>query len=143
MAEEFDVLIKNAKIVDGIKSAFTGSIGIKGARVVGVGEVSGDAGTTIDATGLAAMPGFVDSHSHADWSFPWYPRCESAVMQGCTTVVAGQCGGSPGPLGDHIRPPRVLVDETYERSPFLYHPAAPSSRSARSTTCWRRSTAGA
>jgi N-acyl-D-aspartate/D-glutamate deacylase len=126
MTVDLDVLIKNAKIVDGIKDAFTGSIGIRGgARVVGVGEVSGDAGTTIDATGLVAMPGFVDSHSHADWSFPWYPRSESAVMQGCTTVVAGQCGGSPGPLGEHIRPPRVITDEIYERSPFLYHPPSP------------------
>jgi len=125
MAEEFVILIKDAKIVDGVNAAFTGSIGVKGALIAAVGDVSGDAETTIDADGLVAMPGFVDSHSHADWSFPWYPRCESAVTQGCTTVVAGQCGGSPGPLGEYIRPPRVLVDEVYERSPYLYHPPSP------------------
>jgi len=121
MTEEFDVLIENATIVDGVNKAYRGSIGIRGERISAVGEVSGDAKKVVDATGLTAMPGFVDPHSHADWSFPWYPNCESAVMQGCTTVLAGQCGGSPAPLGEVIRPPRILIDEIYELKPYLYY----------------------
>jgi N-acyl-D-amino-acid deacylase len=99
MTEEFDIIIKNATIVDGVHDAFRGSIGIAGERINKIGDFSGDAVRLIDATGFIAMPGFVDSHSHADNNFPWYPDCQSAIMQGCTTVVAGQCGGSPGPIG--------------------------------------------
>jgi len=120
--EEFDILIENAIIVDGINKAYRGSIGINGERISAVGEVSGDAARIIDADGLIAMPGFVDPHSHADLLFPWYPNCESAVMQGCTTVVAGQCGISPAPVGEMIRPPEVLVDEIYKMKPYLYYP---------------------
>jgi len=121
MVEEFDILIKNAIIVDGINKAHEGSIGIKGKRISAVGKVSGDARKVVDAKGLTAMPGFIDPHSHADSSFLWYPNCESAVMQGCTTVLAGQCGGSPAPLNEMIRPPRELVDEIYELKPYLYY----------------------
>jgi N-acyl-D-aspartate/D-glutamate deacylase len=56
----------------------------------------GDAGTTtahreIDATGKLVVPGFIDTHSHADSGghLPQYLR------QGVTTVVAGNCGSSP------------------------------------------------
>ena len=122
MVEEFDLIIEDATIVDGITKAHNGSIGIKGDRISAVGEVSGDAKKVVDAKGLMAMPGFVDPHSHADWGFLWYPNCESAVMQGCTTVEAGNCGGSPAPLAEMIRPPRQLVDEIYELKPYLYYP---------------------
>ncbi|GAF81604.1 unnamed protein product, partial [marine sediment metagenome] len=121
MVEEYDYLISNVKIVDGVSKAYTGSIGTKGERITAVGDVSGDAVVTLEGENLVAMPGFVDSHSHADGSFPYYPDCESAVMQGCTTVIAGQCGFSPAPLKELIRPPRVLSDELFELEPFVYH----------------------
>jgi N-acyl-D-amino-acid deacylase len=121
MVEEFDILIENADIIDGANKKFKGSIGVKGERVSAIGRISGDAEQTIEAEGLIAMPGFIDTHSHADWTLPWYPNCESAVMQGCTTVVAGMCGGSPGPLNEFLSPPGVIHDEIYSRSPYLYH----------------------
>lgn len=121
MVDELNVLIKNATIVDGINKAYRGSIGVKGERISAIGDVSYDAEKVVNAAGLIAMPGFVDPHSHADGSLLFYPKAESAVMQGCTTVVAGQCGGSPAPLNEYIRPPRVLIDEVYEHSPYLYH----------------------
>jgi N-acyl-D-amino-acid deacylase len=121
MTEDFDILIRDAWVVDGENHSFKGSIGIRGGRIAAVGEVMGSTERVIDASSLTAVPGFVDSHSHADWGLPWYPNCESAVMQGCTTVIAGQCGGSPAPLREYVRPPRELVDEVYERRPYLYH----------------------
>jgi N-acyl-D-amino-acid deacylase len=121
MVDEFNVLIKNATIVDGVNKAYRGSIGIKGERISAIGNVSGDAEKVVNATGLIAMPGFVDPHSHADGSLLFYPKAESAVMQGCTTVVAGQCGGSPAPLNEYMRPPMVLIDEIFEQSPYLYY----------------------
>ena len=121
MIDEFDILIKNATIVDGINKAYKGSIGIKGERIVAVGEVSGDAKQTVNAKGLTATPGFIDPHSHGDWGLPWYPKAESAILQGCTTIVAGQCGGSFAPLNEFIKPPRNLVDEIFERHPYVYY----------------------
>ena len=117
---EYDALIINATIVDGLNKAHTGGVAIKGTRIIQTGDPQGDAATVIDAQGLTAVPGFVDPHSHADWGLPWYPNCESAVLQGCTTVVAGQCGGSPAPINQYIRPPGVLFDEVYRRNPYLY-----------------------
>ena len=95
--DEFDVLIQNAKIVEGTgREAYKGSIGVAGDRVAAIGDVKGDAKKVVDAKGLTALPGFIDAHSHADWTLLWYPQCESYVMQGVTTFVGGQCGGGPG-----------------------------------------------
>jgi N-acyl-D-amino-acid deacylase len=118
---DIDVLIRNATILDGASKRYRGSIAVQGDRITEVGQVKAKARTVIDAKGLIAAPGFIDPHSHADWGLPWYPGCESTVMQGCTTVVAGQCGGSPAPIRNYTRPPAVIHDEVYERSPYLYH----------------------
>jgi dihydroorotase len=53
-----DYLITGARIVGGEPT----DLGIKDGRIVGAGEVS-DA-ETIDATGLIALPGLVDLHTH-------------------------------------------------------------------------------
>lgn len=56
------------------------------------------AGTAVvDATGLVVAPGFIDLHSHADFSLPVEVSAESALAQGVTTLVAGNCGFSPFP----------------------------------------------
>ena len=98
-SEHYDVLIKNAKIVDGSgKAAFMGSIAIKGEKIAAVGKVDGNADVVIDGTGLVACPGFIDPHSHADVSIMQFPLAENLVMQGITTFVGGNCGMSPAPL---------------------------------------------
>ncbi len=126
IVDEFDVLIKNATIVEGTgKKAYKGSIGVSGDKVAAIGKVKGDAKTVIDAKGLTALPGFIDAHSHADWTLLWYPRCESYVMQGVTTFVGGQCGGSPAPIGEYIRVPRLLMDHLPELDPYKFYPRLP------------------
>ena len=123
MTKEFDFVIKNAKIVEGTgKKAYIGSIAVSGDRVKAIGDVEGDAKMVIDATGLNALPGFVDSHSHNDGLLLWYPRCESYVMQGVTTFVGGQCGGSPAPLGDQIPVLGRLREYLFEFVPYKYYP---------------------
>ncbi len=123
---EFDVLIDNATIVEGTgRKAYKGSIGVKGDKVAAIGDVKGDARKVVDAKGLTALPGFVDAHSHADWTLLWFPKCESYVMQGVTTFVGGQCGGSPAPLGEHIRVPWLLTDHLPELDPYKFYPKVP------------------
>jgi N-acyl-D-aspartate/D-glutamate deacylase len=123
---EYDYLIKNATIVEGTgKKAYRGALGVKDDKVAALGEVKGDAVQMIDAKGLTALPGFIDAHSHADWALLWYPLTQSHVMQGITTFVGGQCGGSPAPLGDYIRVPWLLNEHIMKFEPYKYYPRKP------------------
>lgn len=100
--EHYDVLISDARIVDGTGSQpFTGSVAINGERIAAVGKVNGDADIVIDGSGLVVSPGFIDSHSHADNGLMRYPTAENLVIQGITTVVGGQCGNSRAPRKDY------------------------------------------
>jgi len=123
---ELDVLIKNANIVDGMgNKAYKGAIGVQGDKVVALGKVEDNAKRTLNAKGLTATPGFIDSHSHGDWTLLWFPKAESYVMQGVTTFVGGQCGGSPAPIGEHIRLPRGLLDHLPDLDPYKFYPRQP------------------
>ncbi len=123
MGKEYDLLIRNALVVDGTgRPPYRASIAVEGDKVAEIGEVKGDARREIDASGLIAAPGFIDAHSHADGTILFYPKCESYVMQGVTTFVGGQCGISPAPLGDLIPLPGIASDYIHELEPFKYYP---------------------
>lgn len=120
---EFDILIENANIVDGSgREAYKSSIAVEGDKVVGVGDISGDAKEVIDASGLTALPGIIDSHSHADRPLLFFPKCENYVLQGVTSFVCGQCGNSLAPIRDAI-PIRGLPISEYihELIPYKYY----------------------
>ncbi len=123
MSEEFDLLVKNAWIIDGTgREAYKGSIGVKDGVVAQVGEVKGDAAKTIDAKGLYASPGWIDAHSHGDTTLLFFPQAESYVMQGVTTFIGGECGGSMGPFGDLIPLPGIARYYADELEPHKYYP---------------------
>jgi N-acyl-D-amino-acid deacylase len=96
----FDILIKDARIVDGSGGpSFEGSIGIKGERIAAVGDIpESQAATVFQANGLAVSPGFIDIHAHSEFTLLADPRGEGKVMQGVTTEVSGNCGLSAAPL---------------------------------------------
>lgn len=99
--EEYDVIIKNTKIVDGTGTAFyMGDIAIKGEKIATIGKIRNEAPTVIDGTGLITCPGFIDPHSHADWNIIQRPLAENLIMQGITSIVAGNCGESEAPDED-------------------------------------------
>jgi N-acyl-D-amino-acid deacylase len=54
----------------------------------------------LDVSGLVVAPGFIDAHSHADFTLSRRPDAEALLRQGCTTVVAGNCGFSPWPFAE-------------------------------------------
>jgi N-acyl-D-amino-acid deacylase len=120
---EYDILIENARIVDGTgKPHYGGSIGVKGDKVVALGDVKGDATKVVDASGLIASPGWIDAHSHGDGTILFYPKAQSYVMQGVTTFIGGECGGSPAPIGDMISPLGLAWDYIQELEPHKYYP---------------------
>jgi len=95
-----DVLIHNIDVLDGSGSpAFRADVGMERDRIAGIGDFSSTTAKMIlDGTGLTAAPGFIDVHSHSDFTLPINPRAESKVRQGVTTEVTGNCGLSPAPL---------------------------------------------
>jgi N-acyl-D-aspartate/D-glutamate deacylase len=95
-----DIKIREAVIVDGSGApGRVGDVGISGDRIAGEGEVSGTARREIDARGLTVTPGFIDIHTHSDFSLLLDGRAESARYQGVTTQVNGNCGISAFPVG--------------------------------------------
>lgn len=101
-----DLVITNARIIDGTGApAFAGSVGIRGDLIEEVYREGSpaavpSAGQVIDADGLTLAPGFIDLHSHADFSLPASPGALTQITQGVTTLVTGNCGTSPFPLTD-------------------------------------------
>lgn len=99
----FDLLIKNATIVDGTGNAETpvADVAIRDGRIVAMDpKIDADARRVIDARGLALAPGFIDIHSHSDIGLLEDPRADIKVRQGVTLEVVGNCGSSLVPL-DH------------------------------------------
>jgi N-acyl-D-amino-acid deacylase len=113
---DFTLLIKDARIVDGSgRKAFRGSIRVEEKHIIEVvkGPSTASVDRIIDASGLVACPGFIDMHSHSDFSLLVNPLAESKVRQGVTTEVIGNCGGSAAPLND------LLKEDILETTPML------------------------
>jgi dihydroorotase/N-acyl-D-amino-acid deacylase len=100
----YDVLITNARIVDGSGGAwFYGSIGIRGDSIAAVGLIpNATARTTIDAHGMVAAPGFIDIHSHGRRNIFTVPTAENYLREAVTTIVEGPDGSSPVPLAPFL-----------------------------------------
>lgn len=99
--QEFDILIKNGIIIDGSGSqGFIGSVGITGDAIAATGDLKDAAAKiTIDAAGQVIAPGFINIHSHTLGGIVNRPGY-SSIMQGITTELGGNCGGSQGPARD-------------------------------------------
>lgn len=94
-----DYLIKDGLIIDGSgKDPIEANIGIKGDRISFVGRDEADAARVIDARGLIASPGFIDTHTHSEFTLLADNRAEAKISQGITTEVNGNCGLSAAPL---------------------------------------------
>jgi len=96
----FDLLIRRVRVVDGTGTpAVIADIGLQGDAIVALGGLEPvQADGVIEASGLMAAPGFIDMHTHSDWTLPGNRKAESKIRQGVTTEVIGMCGSSPAPL---------------------------------------------
>lgn len=109
----FDLVIRGGMLVDGTGGPpWRGDIGLVGDTIRALGTIAPEQGSRVlDATGLHVAPGFIDIHTHSDGDILRYPQAESRVMQGVTTEITGNCGGSAAP-----RPPGGL--EPTEHTPY-------------------------
>jgi N-acyl-D-amino-acid deacylase len=96
-----ELVIAGGTVVDGSGGpGHVADVGITAGRVDAVAPPGTLTGPRIDADGLVVCPGFIDLHSHADFSITGHPAADTAVTQGVTTLVTGNCGFSPFPVGD-------------------------------------------
>jgi N-acyl-D-amino-acid deacylase len=98
----YDLIIKDGLVIDGQGNpGAVADIGINGDSITAVGKIPySRARTVLQAKGLAAAPGFIDVHNHTAVELLVNPKAESAIRQGVTTLVSGQCGESPFPFSD-------------------------------------------
>jgi N-acyl-D-amino-acid deacylase len=91
-----DLLIKNGRIIDGTgNSWFWGDVAVTGNKISYVGKSSTiNAKKTIDAKGKIIAPGFIDVHTHIEGNEAENPTANNFILDGVTTVVTGNCGGS-------------------------------------------------
>ncbi|MEX2540638.1 MAG: D-aminoacylase [Trueperaceae bacterium] len=96
-----DTLFKDTRIVDGSGNPwFRGDVGVDAGRISAVGDLTGSsARSVVDAHDSYLTPGFIDVHTHSDFSLPAFPRAESLISQGITTEIVGNCGLTPHPVG--------------------------------------------
>lgn len=102
------IVILGATLIDGSGRAplRDSAIVLRGDTIVAVGRrdrvrIPREA-RVLDARGLVVAPGFIDAHNHSDRGFTTDPSAASQVSQGITTVVIGQDGGSPFPVGEYL-----------------------------------------
>ncbi len=101
-----EILIQGGLVYDGSKSApHVADVGIRGDRIVAIGQLTSNGAKVIDARRKIVTPGFIDVHTHVDRDFteggnlallayilPEWKGNYNYLYQGVTTVVSGNCG---------------------------------------------------
>jgi N-acyl-D-aspartate/D-glutamate deacylase len=95
-----DILIKDGLVIDGTGAPwYKAEVGVRDGKISDIDiSITENAERIVDARGLVVTPGFIDIHSHSDWTFLFNPRSDSKVRQGVTTELNGLCGLSGGPI---------------------------------------------
>lgn len=102
---QYDLLITGGHIIDGTGSPwFEGEVAVKNGRIAAVGRlVNASAKRVINATGLVVAPGFIDLHTHSDYTLLVDGEGQSKIRQGVTTEIIGE-DASAGPFASVDQP---------------------------------------
>ena len=99
-----DLLIQGATVYDGSgKPGVQVDVAVDGGKIAVVGRVKDAARETVDAGGLALMPGIVDVHTHYDAQLTWDRTMSPSPALGVTTAVLGNCGFGIAPCPAPMR----------------------------------------
>jgi N-acyl-D-aspartate/D-glutamate deacylase len=94
----YDLMLKGGRVYDGSGlPSYNADVGLANGKIVEIGRLHGPARRTLDVTGLAVAPGFIDPHTHLDAQLLWDPMGTSSCYHGVTSVVVGNCGLSLAP----------------------------------------------
>src|SRR6185436_2579488 len=94
----FDLVIRDVMLIDGLGlPPKRGGVAVKDGRIVEVGYIGGASRVTVDADGLALMPGIIDNHTHYDAQITWDPWASPSPALGVTTAIIGNCGFTIAP----------------------------------------------
>jgi len=95
-----DLLIRGATVYDGTgKPGRVADVAVKDGRIA----APGPARETVDAGGLALMPGIVDVHTHYDAQVTWDEKLSPSPALGVTTAIMGNCGFGIAPCPKSLR----------------------------------------
>lgn len=101
-----DFIIRNAEVFDGTGAAAASHIDVlvRDGKIADVGpDIDANGAEAIDASGLALMPGIIDTHTHFDAQVTWDPTVRPSPALGVTTVVMGNCGFTIAPCKEADR----------------------------------------
>lgn len=99
-----DLIIRGAHVHDGLGNApIQADVAIQDGRIIHIGQVSDAAKDTVQASGLALMPGIVDLHTHFDAQVTWDRTLSPSPALGVTTAVLGNCGFGIAPCPAPLR----------------------------------------
>jgi N-acyl-D-amino-acid deacylase len=87
-----DLRIRGATVYDGLGGSSSQDVCVRDGRIAALGKSDEGARQTVDAGGLALMPGIVDVHTHYDAQVTWDPTLSPSPSLGVTTAVMGNCG---------------------------------------------------
>jgi len=96
-AAEFDLIIRRARVLDGAGNPWhRADIGVRQGRIAAIGSIPdpATADRTINAAGRIVSPGFIDVHTRIEGAVEKVPRGDNYLLDGVTTVITGNCGGS-------------------------------------------------
>jgi len=95
-----DLLVRGGTVLDGSGAEpRVTDVAVQNGRIVSVGVLADAvARDVVDAAGLVVAPGFIDIHSHSDYTLLVDPRAVSAIAQGVTLEVIGNCGFGCAPI---------------------------------------------
>ena len=101
---QYDLVISGGTVYDGSGDApYAANIAVNGDRIVGIGDIDPKHGkASIDASGKAVAPGFINVLSWSTESLLVDGRSQGDIRQGVTTEVFGE-GNTMGPINAEMR----------------------------------------
>jgi N-acyl-D-aspartate/D-glutamate deacylase len=101
-SQDYELIIINGRVVDGSGAApVDADVAVIGDTIAYIGPIEPavrvHARRVIDARGMIVSPGFIDIHTHSDYSLLADGTAQSKVRQGVTTEILGEAD-SAGPV---------------------------------------------
>jgi len=100
-APDTKFIITGGTVIDGTGGEpVAADVVVEDGRIREIGMIEAEDMPRLDASGMYVTPGFIDIHSHSDFTLLVDPRAVSQISQGVTLEVVGNCGHGCAPIGD-------------------------------------------